>query len=150
MAAPGTSGRAVSSAQPSTNHLASGVRTICLATFLTCSCMPLPPAALHRGVIASAHLASGPIRAASECIGVLRKPAMQLGMLSIFGFVDLASGHLRVALECTGVLRKCGMQLGMLWISGFVHLAAGPLRPASECTGVLRKCISGDSLQRST
>ena len=31
-------------------------------------------------------LAAGPIRAASECTGVLRKSGMQLGMLWIFGF----------------------------------------------------------------
>ena len=43
--APGPSGRAVSSAQPSTSHLASGVRSICLATFLTCPRTPLSPAA---------------------------------------------------------------------------------------------------------
>ena len=91
MAAPGTSGRAVSSAQPSTNHLASGVRSISLATFLTCSCTPLSPAALHRGGIGFLHLVAGPIRAALECTGILRTSAMQLGMLWIFGLLHLAS-----------------------------------------------------------
>ena len=52
-------------------------------------------------------LAAGPIRAASECTGVLRKSGMQLGMLWIFGFVHLAAGPIRAASECTGVLRKC-------------------------------------------
>ena len=32
-------------------------------------------------------LAAGPIRAASECTGALRKYGMQLGMLWVFGFV---------------------------------------------------------------
>ena len=52
-------------------------------------------------------LAAGPIRAASECTGVLRKSGMQLGMLWIFGFVRFAAGPIRAASECTGVLGRC-------------------------------------------
>ena len=39
----------MSSAHLSTNHLANGVRSICLATFLTCPRTPLSSAAVHRG-----------------------------------------------------------------------------------------------------
>ena len=40
------------------------------------------------------HRAAVPIRAASECTGVLRTCGMQLVMLLVFGFVHRAAGPL--------------------------------------------------------
>ena len=59
----------MSSAQLSTSHLASGVRSICLATFLTCPRRPLSSAAVHRGE----HWLSAPCcRAHPNSFGVYR------------------------------------------------------------------------------